>query len=108
MPQLFGLLKIRSAQKIAELAGVIALGARPHIPRHVEKRLARMTYSEARGYLRAFATPIVEEIGIAEDRQRPIPAALAEEVLDRALKMVVDRILADQAMSPPREARRAA
>ena len=108
MPQLLAVLKIRSGRKVAELAGVIACDARQRVPRHVAKRLARMSYSEARGYLRAFAVPLVEAMSIAENQQRPIPVALAEEVLDRALKMVVDRTLADRAMSPPREARRAA
>lgn len=98
----------RSHRQTVDLAGAVARASRSHMPQLIERRLARMTYFEARGYLRVHAAPAVEAVLSAEEHGLTIPADLLPAVHDQAVVMLIDRVLADRAMSPPARLRRAA
>ena len=95
-------------RRILNQAGPIARAARRHITQLTEARLVRMAYYEARGYLRVHATPVVDSELAADAQAAAWPARQWEEVRDRAVAMLIDRVLADRAMSPQGRARRAA
>ena len=98
----------RLHRQTLDLAGALARASRSEMPQLIDRRLARMTYFEARGYLRVHAVPAVEAVLEADQHGLAIPAALRSVVRDQAVVMLINRVLADRAMSPPTRVRRAA
>lgn len=93
---------------ILDQAGPIVRAARRHMPQLIEARLTRMAYYEARGYLRVHATPAVDSAMARDHQALGWSARRWEKVRDQAVNMLIDRVLADRAISPPGRVRRAA
>jgi hypothetical protein len=90
-------IRFRSPRAIERLADELAEQAQSLVLRRVRKRVGRMTACEARGYVRAHATAVVDKQVEARMLADSLPASIRPLLVERVAQRVVDQTLREAA-----------